>query len=49
MKLRGFVPNFHCHVSVTNVYIQTIGPPILLLETRGLIVEIYESPTNTLM
>ncbi len=30
MKLRGFVPNFRIHVSVSNLYIPTIGPPILM-------------------
>jgi hypothetical protein len=27
MKLRGLLPNFHIHVSVSDVYIPTIGPP----------------------
>ena len=26
MKLSGLVPNFHTHVSVSNLYIPTIGP-----------------------
>ncbi len=30
MKLRGLVPNFHIYVSVSDLYIPTIGPPILL-------------------
>ncbi len=30
MKLRGFVPTFHIHVYVSDLYIPTIGPPILL-------------------
>jgi hypothetical protein len=30
MKLRGLVPSFHIHVSVSILYIPTIGPPILL-------------------
>jgi hypothetical protein len=30
MKLRGLVPNFHNHVSVSDLYIPTTGPPILL-------------------
>jgi hypothetical protein len=30
MKLRGLVPNFHIQVSVSDLYIPTIGPPILL-------------------
>jgi hypothetical protein len=29
MKLRGFVPNSYIHVSVSDLYIHTIGPPIL--------------------
>ncbi len=27
-KLRGLSPNFHIHVSVSDLYIPTIGPPI---------------------
>ncbi len=30
MKLRGLVPNFHIHVSVSDFYIPKIRPPILL-------------------
>jgi hypothetical protein len=30
MKLRGLVPNFDIHVSVSDLYISTIDPPILL-------------------
>ncbi len=26
LKLRGLVPNFYIHVSVSNLYIPTIGP-----------------------
>jgi hypothetical protein len=26
MKLRGLMPNFHIHVSVSDLYIPTIGP-----------------------
>jgi hypothetical protein len=29
MKLRGLVPNSYIHVSVSDLYISTIGPPIL--------------------
>jgi hypothetical protein len=43
MKLRGLVPNFHIHVSVSDLYIPTIGPPIL----QQPIVEIYKSLTDT--
>jgi hypothetical protein len=31
-KLRRLSPNFHIHVSVSNLYIPTIGLPILLQE-----------------
>ncbi len=27
MKLRGLVPNFYIHVSVSDLYIPMIGPP----------------------
>ncbi len=33
MKLRGLVPN-QIHVSVSDLYIPTIGPPILLQQNR---------------
>jgi hypothetical protein len=33
-KLRGLSPNFHIHVSVSDLYIPTIDPPIFLLQTR---------------
>jgi hypothetical protein len=33
MKLRGLVPNFHIHVSVSDLYIPTIDPPILLQQS----------------
>jgi hypothetical protein len=36
MKLRGLVPNFYIHVSMSDLYIPKIGSPILL----QLIVEI---------
>jgi hypothetical protein len=29
-EMRGLVPNFHIHVSVSDLYIPTISPPILL-------------------
>ncbi len=29
-KLRGLSPNFHIHVSVSDLSIPTIGPPIFL-------------------
>ncbi len=33
-KLRGLSPNFYCHVSVSELYIPTIGPPIFLQQNR---------------
>ena len=35
MKQRGLVPNFHIHLSVSDLYISTIGPPILLQQCRN--------------
>ncbi len=34
IKLRGFVPNFHIHTFVSNLYIPRILPPILLQPNR---------------
>jgi hypothetical protein len=34
MKLHGLVPNFHIHVSVSDLYNPTISPPILLQQNR---------------
>jgi hypothetical protein len=38
-ELRDLSPNFHSHVSVSNLHILTIGPPIFLQQnmqnTRG--------------
>jgi hypothetical protein len=34
MKLRGLIPNFPVHVSVSDLFIPTIGPPILLQQNR---------------
>ncbi len=31
-ELRGLIPNFHFHMSVSDLYIPTIGRPILLQE-----------------
>jgi hypothetical protein len=31
-ELRGLSPNFHSHVSVSDLYIPTVGVPILLQE-----------------
>jgi hypothetical protein len=33
-ELRGLSPNFHIHVSVSDLYIPTIGPPIFLQQNR---------------
>jgi hypothetical protein len=42
MKLRGLVPNFCIHVSVSDLYFLTIDPPILLYCICGPIVGIYK-------
>jgi hypothetical protein len=34
MKLRGLSPNSYIHVSLSDLYIPTIGLPILLQENR---------------
>jgi hypothetical protein len=36
MKLRGLIPNIHIHISVSNLYISTIGPPMLLQLNRNI-------------
>jgi hypothetical protein len=46
-ELRGHSPNFHIHVSVSDLYIPTIDLPILLQEICGPILGIYKSPTDT--
>jgi hypothetical protein len=33
-ELRGLSHNFHIHVSVSDLYIPTIGPPIFLQQNR---------------
>ncbi len=33
-ELRGLIPNFHIHVSVSDLYIPTFGPPIFLQQNR---------------
>jgi hypothetical protein len=33
-KLCGLSPNFHIHVSVSDLHIPTIGPPIFLQQNR---------------
>jgi hypothetical protein len=34
MKLRGFVPDFYINVSVSDLYIPTLSPPILLQQNK---------------
>ncbi len=34
MKLRGPAPNFYINLSVSDLFIPTIGPPIFLQENR---------------
>ncbi len=33
-KLRGLSPNFHIHVSVSDLYIPAIGPPFFFQQNR---------------
>jgi hypothetical protein len=40
MKLRGLVPNFYIHVSVSDLYIPTIGPQTQYSTLGGPIMEI---------
>jgi hypothetical protein len=47
MKLRGFSPYSYIHVFASDLYIPTVGLPILLLEIVDPIVEIYKSLTET--
>ncbi len=49
-ELRGLIPNFHIHVSPSDLYIPLIGPPIFLqhnMQTDP--VGIYKSHTETWM
>jgi hypothetical protein len=46
-ELRGQGPNFHIHVSVSDLYITTVGLPFLLQEICGLILGINKSLTDT--
>ncbi len=46
-KQHVLVPNFHIHVSVSDFYIPTISPHILLQKIAGLIMGIYKSLTDT--
>jgi hypothetical protein len=46
-EYRGLSPNFHIHVSVIDLYISTIGLPILLEEICGPLLGLYKSLTDT--
>jgi hypothetical protein len=46
-ELHGLSPDFHIHVSVSDLNIPTIGLPILLGKICGLILGIYKLPTDT--
>jgi hypothetical protein len=47
-ELRGHNPNFHIHVSIGDLYIPTLGLPILLQENMWTaILGIYKSITDT--
>ncbi len=46
-ELRGHIPHFHIHVSVSDLYIPTIDLPILPQEICGPILGIYKSLTDT--
>ncbi len=48
-EYRGLSPNFHIHVSVRELYIPTIGLPVLLEEICRLILGIYKSLKDTRM
>ena len=43
----GLSPNFHIHASVSDLYIPTIGLPILLEEICRPILGLYKSLTDT--
>ncbi len=49
MKLRGVSPRFYIHVSVSDLYITTIGLPVICKKIGGPIVGIYKTLTDTLM
>jgi hypothetical protein len=34
LELRAFSPNFHIHVSVSDLYVPRIGPPTFLQQNR---------------
>ena len=46
-EYRGLSPDFHIHASVSDLYIATIGLPILLEEICGPTLGLYKSLTDT--
>jgi hypothetical protein len=46
-EYHGLSPNFHIHVSVSELYIPTMELPFLLEETCGPILGIYKSLKDT--
>jgi hypothetical protein len=46
-EYRGLSPNFHIHVSVSELYIPTMGLPVLLEEICRLILGIFKSLKDT--
>jgi hypothetical protein len=46
-EYQGLSPNFHIHVSLSELYIPTMGLPFLLEEICGPILGIYKSLTDT--
>jgi hypothetical protein len=46
-EYRGLSPNFHSHVSVSELYIPTMGRPVLLEEICRLILGVYKSLKDT--
>jgi hypothetical protein len=46
-EYRGLSPNFHIHVSVSELYIPTMGLPFLLEEICGPILGLYKPLTDT--
>jgi hypothetical protein len=46
-EYRGLSPNFHIHVSVSDLYIPRIGLPILLEEICRPILGLHKSLTDT--
>jgi hypothetical protein len=46
-EYRGLSPNFHIHVSMSKLYIPTMGLPVLLEEICRQILGIYKSLEDT--